>query len=77
MKADERRWLEWIGWIATGLAVMGAVMNNYRLAACFLIWMASNRISAWIHRRTRPRALTIRDLIFFALAAVGPWQWTR
>jgi hypothetical protein len=77
MDADGRRWVEWLGWFATVIAVAGVVLNNFRLWPCFLFWMTSNGISAWIHRRTAVRSLMVRDLIFFALACVGLWQWTR
>lgn len=77
MNADERRWLEWLGWVALGLSVTGVLLNNFRAWPCFLFWLMSNGLSAWIHRRTGPRSLMVRDLIFFVLAAVGLWQWTR
>lgn len=78
MNADERGlWADRIGWIATVLAVAGVVLNNFRLWPCFLLWIASNGLSAWIHYRTAMRSLMVRDLIFLALAVLGLWQWTR
>jgi len=77
MNADERRWVEWLGWVAMILAVAGVILNNFRLWPCFLLWIGSNGLSAWIHKRTGPRSLMVRDLTFLVLAAVGLWQWTR
>lgn len=68
-----------LGWMATGLAVGGMVLNNYRLWPCFCVWIVSNAISAGIHLHARPRlwGLFWRDVIFLAGSIVGLWQWTR
>lgn len=42
---------EIIGWLATVGAIAGVVLNNYRLRVCFLIWLATNGISAALHFR--------------------------
>lgn len=76
MNADERRW-ERLGWAALVLSVTGVVLNNFQAWPCFVVWILSNGISAWIHRHTGPRSLLVRDLIFGALAVAGLWQWTR
>lgn len=77
MNADERRAIEAVGRMATVMAVAGVLLNNAMLWPCFLLWIASNTLSAWIHYRLGPRSLMVRDLIFLALACVGLWQWTR
>jgi nicotinamide riboside transporter PnuC len=77
MNADERRWVEAVGWSAMVLSVVGVVLNNYRLWPCFVFWIVSNGVSAYIHHTVGPRSLMVRDLIFLALACVGLWQWTR
>lgn len=68
---------EYFGWVATALAVVGVLLNNGRLWPCFLFWIASNGISAYIHKRTGLMSLMVRDLIFLGLAFIGLWQWTR
>jgi hypothetical protein len=68
---------EWLGWVVLCLAVAGTVLNNAKLWPCFLFYLASNGISAYIHHRSGPRSLMVRDLIFFILAGMGLWQWTR
>lgn len=73
---DDRR-VNAVGWFATGLSVVGVLLNNAQLWPCFLLWIVSNGLSAWIHHRKGPRSLMVRDLIFMALACVGLWQWTR
>jgi hypothetical protein len=66
-----------IGWLVTALAITGVVLNNFQLWPCFLVWMASNTLSAAIHFGMGPRSLFVRDILFLILAAVGLWQWTR
>lgn len=65
------------GWVATVLAVCGVLLNNFQLWPCFLFWILSNGISAWIHRAMGPRSLMVRDIVFLILAVVGLWQWVR
>lgn len=77
MNAYERRSIDAVGRIATVMAVAGVILNNARLWPCFLLWIVSNAMSAYIHYRLGPRSLMVRDLIFFTLACVGLWQWTR
>ena len=72
-----RHGTEWLGIAATMLAVAGVLLNNARLWPCFVLWMVSNALTALIHARTRVWSLVARDVIFFVLAAVGLWQWTR
>lgn len=79
MDADERRWasVDALGWVVMVLSVVGVLFNNARLWPCFVFWVLSNGISAWIHYVRGPRSLMVRDLIFFNLAWVRLWQWTR
>lgn len=77
LKYYDARVIEWLGWAAMTLSVTGVMLNNYRLWPCFIFWILSNGMSAWIHHRAGPRSLMVRDLIFLALACVGLWQWTR
>ena len=76
MDADERRVIEVVGRMVTVLAVCGVLLNNAKMPQCFWFWMLSNALSSWVHYRHGIRSLLVRDLIFFALACVGLWQWT-
>ncbi len=62
-------------WVAMILAVSGVLFNNFRSSWCFPLWLASNSLSAWFHRRDRRYGLLTRDLIFIALALWGWWLW--
>ena len=66
---------ETFGIIAAVLAVVGVVLNNHKLIACFYFWMVSNVIAAGIHYNTEIYSLLIRDIAFFYLAIEGLCQW--
>ena len=68
--------IELIGTIAGIVAVTGVVLNNYRLRACFLLWLASNTLSMGIHIHADLWSLAGRDMVFLALACHGWWVWT-
>ncbi|HUV64216.1 MAG TPA: nicotinamide mononucleotide transporter [Sedimentisphaerales bacterium] len=68
---------EIIGTIATILAVTGVVCNNRRLRACFVIWLASNSMSCYLHVGAGLWSLAVRDGIFMVLAVEGWLIWTR
>ena len=71
------RGLEILGVIAMVLSVAGVLLNNAKFWPCFIVWIASNALSAYIHKRMSLRSLMVRDLIFLALAIIGLWQWTH
>ena len=61
----------------SGLAAIGGVvLNNYKIRACFLVWMMTNAISACIHASAGPYTLMGRDLVFLALAVHGWRRWS-
>ena len=68
---------EWIGAIATVLAVGGVLLNNHRIIWCFALWGVSNSLSAGLHHNAGMSWLTARDVIFLGLAAHGAWKWSR
>jgi nicotinamide riboside transporter PnuC len=65
---------EILGTIVTVLAVVGVVLNNRKIAACFWLWIISNGISAYIHSDAGLFALTARDCIFLVLAVEGIYR---
>jgi nicotinamide riboside transporter PnuC len=67
--------LEFVGLIATALAVWGVVLNNRRRRTCFLIWMVSNTMTLIIHAYAGIWSLALRDLIFLGLAVEGYYLW--
>lgn len=73
----ESNMIETFGVIATILAVMGVVLNNRKLIACFYLWLISNGITAGIHLHAGIWSLFIRDIIFFLLAVEGLVKWKR
>lgn len=69
--------IEVFSWLATIIAVAGVILNNRQSPWCFAVWLVSNSLTAGIHLRSRLWALTVRDLIFLALAVEGWWRWTH
>lgn len=69
--------IELIGAIVTIVAVMGVILNNRKCQWCFVLWMVSNILSAFIHCSIGPRSLVVRDLIFLILAVEGWFLWKR
>jgi len=68
---------EWIGAIATVLAVAGVVLNNRLNIWCFALWAVSNTLSAGLHVEANLWSLAARDVIFLVLAADGARRWSR
>ena len=74
---------ELFGWLAMVGAIIGVLLNNYRLRLCFLVWLCTNAISAALHVRGYSLgdgamlSLAVRDLIFMLLAVHGWRAWGR
>ena len=68
--------IEWLGIIATVLAVTGVMMNNNKLIGCFYVWTASNVLCSIIHVRAGLWSMVIRDVIFIVLAIDGLIRWS-
>jgi len=66
---------ELIGALSAILAVIGVVLNNRKLTACFYLWLLSNALSAYLHLSADMLSLAGRDVVFFVLAAEGLYQW--
>jgi len=68
---------EILGVIAVTLAVIGVILNNRKLIACFYVWIISNVLCAGIHFHAEIWSLLIRDIIFTVLAIEGLVRWRR
>lgn len=69
--------IEFLGTIATVIAVVGVLLNNRRMRVCFAVWMVSNAITFGIHAAAGIWSLAARDAIFFALAIEGLYRWRK
>jgi nicotinamide riboside transporter PnuC len=67
--------LEIIGSIATAIAIIGVVLNNYRNRVCFCLWLVSNSLTFGIHCHAQIWSLAARDIVFLALACHGWFRW--
>lgn len=69
--------IEIVGVFSTVFAVVGVITNNRRLRVCFLLWLISNGLTGGIHVHAGIWSLVARDAIFFVLAIVGWFKWSR
>ncbi len=69
--------IELLGLIAMIFAVVGTVANNRRLRWCFLCYIVSNSLTAFIHWDASIWSLWLRDMIFIGLAIEGLFLWRR
>jgi nicotinamide riboside transporter PnuC len=63
--------------VATALAVVGVLANNYRRRVCFALWVCSNFICLYLHVDAMLYGLAVRDAIFSVLAVHGWFVWSR
>lgn len=68
---------EIIGTIVMVIAILGVLLNNRMDRRCFILWLASNGLSASLHLYAAMYSLAARDIVFFVLAIQGWMQWTR
>ena len=73
----EAEMIEFLGIVATVLAVVGVILNNFKKVACFYFWIVSNALSLLIRWQTGVWSIEIRDGIFILLALHGIWQWRK
>ena len=64
-------------YLATALVIIGVLFNNAQVIWCFPLWIISNAICFYYHKKSNLRGLMLRDLIFIVLAIAGWIQWSR
>jgi len=64
-------------WAIFILAVLGVLLNNARMRACFYVWLVSNALAGLVHAHADLWILAARDLVFWVLAIHGLWAWGR
>lgn len=69
--------IEFIGTIATILAVTGVVLNNRKFRSCFVLFLFSNVLALGIHLNAGIYSIMVRDAIFIILAVEGWVRWGR
>ena len=70
-------WPEYVGTVATVVAIAGVCMNNRKIRACFIFWILSNAATLAIHVHAGIWSLAARDGVFFLLAIQGWFMWRR
>ena len=68
---------EYLGLIATTLAVTGVLLNNRMNHWGFALWVISNLLCLRLHASAGLGSLAIRDIIFTVLAIEGFVRWSR
>ena len=73
---------DWVGSLATVLAIAGVLLNNRMDRRCFIVWIVSNLICLYLHNSARRRgasgmvAMIVRDIVFTVLSAHGYMMWS-
>jgi len=70
-------YIEIISILATVIAIAGVILNNHRRRECFLLWLGSNSLTLAVHLAVGLYAMSVRDMIFIALAVHGWIMWGR
>lgn len=68
---------EYLGIIATALAVTGVLLNNRMNRWGFALWVVSNLLCLRLHAVAGLISLAARDIIFTVLAVEGFFRWSR
>lgn len=66
---------ELFGILCTIISVIGVILNNRKMIACFYLWILSNSISMGLHVSCHFWSLATRDALFTLLAIEGILQW--
>ncbi len=69
--------IELIGAVSGALAIIGVVLNNHLDRRCFLFWIVSNFLVAYVHADSSLWPLFLKDVVFFLLAIWGLIIWRR
>jgi len=62
-------------WIVTGLAIVGVVLNIYKIKWCFVIWSVTNLSWAIVDFNARLFPQAWLFVVYFVLAIVGLYKW--
>lgn len=63
-------------WLATGLGLLGTVLNSLQRIEGFLLWMISNPLLCYQAYRTGSLNMALMFLIYFSLSIVGVLCWS-
>lgn len=69
--------MEGLGWLATILAVTGALLVNRKMRAGFELWIIANALTAVYHGIGGQWSMVARDIVFFLTATEGLILWRR
>lgn len=66
-----------LSWLFAGIALIGVILNIYKLRSCFWVWIVSNAGNA-VYAATREAwSLAVLFSIYFVLAIWGVVKWRR
>lgn len=68
-------WIETISTVAMILAIVGVWLNNHQRRACFKWWIVSNALTLAVHLAVGLWGMSLRDVVFLALAFHGWKKW--
>ena len=69
--------MKWARWTLTGLGIIGACLNSFKMGLCFWFWTAGN--VGWIivnlRRRQLPEALLFT--VYLVTSVIGLFVWSK
>ena len=63
-------------WFATGLGLLGTILNSLQHIEGFLLWMVSNPLLCWQAYRSGSLNMALMFLVYFSLSIVGVLSWS-
>jgi len=64
-------------WLATGIALIGTVLNCKKNNLCFYFWMVTNTMWLVFDVRNATPSRALLDFVQLALAIYGIYEWRR
>lgn len=66
-----------IGWAATALSIIGAILNAQKKISGFYVWLVANAI--WVgydlYLKNYPQAVLFA--VYFGISSYGVWVWLK
>ena len=69
--------LESLGWIATGLSIIGVTLNIQKKVACFYFWTIANFIWIYLSYIKNDPAQTLLFTVYLILSIWGIFSWKK
>ena len=69
--------MTWYAWLASGIAIIGTVLNCKQIKYCFCFWIAANVMWLGFDLAGALFSRAILDTVQLVLACVGLHEWIK